>query len=116
MDKDTREQLDHILTVHFRGRYAAVDVTTLSPEHEDMAIGTNNFKATVHLHHHMAHLYEQYVTMCWRHHAGIWSHADVQDQGMQCIHQYTNVPTCWLYPSHYVCIQVLAAGAILCDQ
>lgn len=64
MDEDTREQLDHILTVHFRGRYAAVDVTTLSPEHEDKAIGTNNFKATVHLHHHMAHLYEQYVAMC----------------------------------------------------
>ncbi len=64
VDQDTREQLDHILTVHFRGRYAAVDVTTLSPEHEDKAIGTNNFKATVHLHHHMAHLYEQYVTMC----------------------------------------------------
>ncbi|KAL0032673.1 hypothetical protein WJX79_002223 [Trebouxia sp. C0005] len=64
VDEDTREQLDHILTVHFRGRYAAVDVTTLSPEHEDKAIGTNNFKATVHLHHHMAHLYEQYVAMC----------------------------------------------------
>ena len=64
VDEYTRDQLDHVLTVHFRGRYAATDVTTLSPEHEDNAIGTNNFKATVHLHHHMAHLYEQYVTMC----------------------------------------------------
>ena len=48
--------------------------------------------------------------------AGVWSHAGVQDQGMQCIHQCTNLLACWLYPSHYVCIQVLAANVILCDQ
>ena len=64
MDTQTREQLDNVLTVHFRGRYAAVDVTNLSPEHADQAIGTNNFKATVHLHRHMAHLFEQYINLC----------------------------------------------------
>lgn len=63
-NEQTREQLDHVLTVHFRGRYAAADVTSLSPEHEDKPIGTNNFKATVHLHHHMAYLYEQYLNAC----------------------------------------------------
>lgn len=64
VDDQTREQLDNVLTVHFRGRYAAVDVSSMSPEHADQAIGTNNFKATAHLHHHMAHLFHQYVKTC----------------------------------------------------
>lgn len=64
VDVQTREQLDNVLTVHFRGRYAAVDVSSMSPEHADQAIGTNNFKATAHLHHHMAHLFHQYVKAC----------------------------------------------------
>lgn len=64
LDEQTREQLDHVLTVHFRGRYAAVDVTSLSPEHANHAIGTNNFKATAHLHRHMASLYHHYVKLC----------------------------------------------------
>lgn len=57
---DTLEQLDHVLTVHFRGRYAADDVAQLSPEPGN----SDNFKATVHLHHHMARLYDQYISMC----------------------------------------------------
>ena len=61
LDEHTCEQLDNVLTIHFRGRYAAVDVSSMSPEHADQAIGTNNFKATAHLHHHMAHLFHQYV-------------------------------------------------------
>ena len=63
-DDQTREQLDNVLTIHFRGRYAAVDVSSMSPEHADQAIGTNNYKATAHLHHHMAHLFHQYVRTC----------------------------------------------------
>lgn len=59
-DDKTLEQLDHVLTVHFRGRYAADDVAQVSPEHAD----SGNFRATVHLHHHMARLYDQYISMC----------------------------------------------------
>ncbi|KAL3136186.1 hypothetical protein ABBQ32_007200 [Trebouxia sp. C0010 RCD-2024] len=60
VDDQTCEQLDNVLTVHFRGRYAAVDVTSLSPELANQSIGTNNFKATAHLHRHMAQVYHHY--------------------------------------------------------
>ena len=60
-DDNTLEQLDHVLTVHFRGRYAAADVAQLLPEHGN---STDNFRATVHLHHHLAHLHARYAATC----------------------------------------------------